>query len=917
MSTELDAGYDPTRVEQRGSDRWERADAFRANASSDRPAWTIVLPPPNVTGALHMGHALGNTLQDILIRHRRMSGYEALWLPGTDHAGIATQMVVERSLREEGLDRPTLGRDAFVDRVWEWKDQYGDRIVSQMKRMGSSLDWSRERFTLDEGLSRAVREIFVRLWEDGLIHRDDRLVNWDPVGQTVLSDLEVEQEEEDGHLWHIAYPVVDSDDRIVVATTRPETLLGDTAVAVHPDDPRYTHLHGKSVALPLTDRTIPIITDPEAADMAFGSGAVKITPAHDFNDFETGRRNTLPSITILDLDGCLNDEVPERYRGLDREVARDRVVEDLEAQGFLVRIEAHRLARGRSQRTGAIVEPMSIGKQWFVRAQPLAEPAIAAVRDGRIRIVPEQWESTYFHWMENIRDWCISRQLWWGHRIPAWNCESCGEVTVARQDPDRCAHCGSDAIHQEEDVLDTWFSSALWPFSTLGWPEDTEDLRRFYPTEVLETGFDILFFWVARMIMMGLYAMDDVPFRTVFLHAMVRDRHGQKMSKSVGNVIDPLHLIDGVHPDRLDPRERDTYQQLLRDFPDGIEAQGADALRLTLAIYAAAGRDIKLDVRRVEGYRAFLNKLWNAVRFANMHVGEMTGPAPAPSGEPGLSSNDKWILTRLADTCAVVERALGDFRFNEAAQALYDFAWHEFCDWYVELAKPVLHDEDSPEARRAAQLTLRHVLDSLLKLLHPFTPFITEELWGALHLAERPDELLCHARFPESSSMSRWPEESARVTLMTEVVTAIRRIRSESQIPPGRSLPRVLLLTANPEAALAVREGERFIKRLTRAELIETGPPETSRPDDAATSVVSGVEIVIPFEGLVDPGAERERIRKELDRAIEDIAFFERKLGNPRFVERAPADVVARDRARLEAARQTRSSLEAALARLG
>ncbi len=905
-------------METRWYQRWLDNRCFEADATSDREPFTIVIPPPNVTGSLHMGHALTNTIQDILIRWKRMSGYETLWLPGTDHAGIATQTVVERSLRAKGIDRRELGREEFVSRVWDWKEEYGSRITMQLRRLGSSLDWSRERFTMDEGLSRAVREVFVRLWEEGLIYQEERLVNWDPGSHTVLSDLEVEQEEEDGFLWHIAYPVVGSDERLVVATTRPETLVGDTAVAIHPDDPRYAHLHGGRVALPLTDREIPIVCDPEAADMEFGSGAVKITPAHDFNDFETGRRNGLELISVIDLEAKMSGNAPERYRGMDRYAARKAMLEDLTAQDLLIKEEPYKFAPGRSQRSGQIVEPLSIGKQWFVRMQPLAEPAIDAVRDGRIEFIPSSWEKTYFHWMENVRDWCISRQLWWGHRIPAWYCDACDHVTVARETPSACGGCGGGSLTQDEDVLDTWFSSGLWAFSTLGWPEDTAALKKFYPTTVMETGFDIIFFWVARMIFMGLHFMDDVPFETVFLHAMVRDRNGDKMSKTKGNVIDPLHLIDGLSPDKVPDEERAQYEMLLHDFPEGIPPQGADALRFTLAIYAAAGRDIKLDVRRVEGYRAFINKLWNASRFAQMNLEGYEARTFDPSAE-NLSAADRWILTRLRRCAETVDDALTHYRFSEAAQALYEFAWHEVCDWYLELAKPLLYESDDsiPGDRVGTQATLVYVLDRMLRLLHPFAPFVTEEIWEALPTPDTGEAMLCVAGWPDPAEIPAFETDAEYMARVTAVITGIRRVRGESGITPSRVLPEVLLISDDPAVRDAISAGEGYVTRLAKVERVRVSASEgAERPGQSATTVESGVEIVVPLEGMIDFGAERDRIRKEIAKVDKDIAFFEKKLGNPKFVANAPDHVVAKDREKLDAARDKRGLLESGLSRL-
>ncbi len=921
--TELSKSYDPSDVESRWFQRWLDGGWFHADASSDRPPYTIVIPPPNVTGSLHMGHALTNTIQDILTRHKRMCGYEALWLPGTDHAGIATQTVVERDLAKQGLSRHELGREAFLEHVWAWKEKYGNRITTQLKRLGSSLDWSRERFTMDEGLSRAVREVFVRLYEEGLIYRDERLVNWDPVARTVLSDLEVEQEEEDGFLWHIAYPVAGTDDRLVVATTRPETLLGDTAVAIHPDDPRYTHLHGLEVELPLTGRRIPIVCDPQAADMTFGSGAVKITPAHDFNDFETGRRNELPSITVLDLDARINDSAPEAYRGLDRYEARRVILDDLRALGLLVKEEPYRLAPGRSQRSGAIVEPLSIGRQWFVKMEPLAKPAIAAVRDHDIEFIPQSWEKTYFHWMENIRDWCISRQLWWGHRIPAWTCDACDHVTVSRTDATACGACGSTSIHQDEDVLDTWFSSALWPFSTLGWPDDTADLKKFYPTTVMETGFDIIFFWVARMIFMGLHFMDEVPFRTVFFHAMVRDKHGNKMSKTRGNVIDPLHVIDGVRPADLTDDERETYDLLLRDFPDGIAPQGADALRFTLATYAAAGRDIKLDVRRVEGYRAFMNKLWNGARFALMNLEGYTPAADAPAlpDADALDDREKWLLTVLAEVTDEVERALDEFRFSDAANALYDFTWHVYCNVYLEATKPTIY-KGTPEEKAAAQAVIAYSLDRLLRLLHPFIPFVTEEIWERLR-AHLPAALidgapvLTVAPFPRAADMPSFDaERRAFQDFAVAPTDAHRSFMSASASNPHAKVSPTFVLARAEDVEVASRYRHIVCHMAGTVDMSFTSTDPTDG-DWTSTLVGSVGQLFYDRSEIVDDDAERERLQKELARVDNDITHFKRKLDNPRFVANAPAEVVDKDRARLAEVEQERQTVLAALERLG
>ncbi|MFU8805746.1 MAG: valine--tRNA ligase, partial [Bradymonadaceae bacterium] len=768
----IDQVYDPTEVESGWYEFWTEKGYFHADETSEKEPYTIVIPPPNVTGSLHMGHALFVTLQDLLIRWKRMEGYEALWLPGTDHAGIATQVMVERQLAAEGSSRHELGREKFLERVWEWKEKYGGRIIDQLKHMGASCDWERERFTLDEGLSVAVREAFVRLYDDGLIYRAERMVDWDPVGQTVLSDLEVDREEENGKFWYLRYPLADGSGHIVVGTTRPETMLGDTAVAVHPDDERYQDMIGKMIKLPIVGTEIPVIADEILPDPEKGTGAVKVTPAHDPNDFECGKRHGLELIQVIGFDAHMNDNAPEEFRGLDRYEARKLVIKRFDEAGLLEKIEDRPFAPGRSSRTGVIVEPLPM-LQWFVKGEPLAKPAIEAVETGKTEIIPPVWKKTYDHFMYNIRDWCISRQLWWGHQIPAWYCDECGEITVARVDPDACPSCGSSEIRQDEDVLDTWFSSALWPFSTLGWPEQTPSLDKFYPTQVMETGFDILFFWVARMMMMGTYFMDDVPFEKVFLHAMVRDAAGRKMSKTYGNVIDPLHLIYGAKPEELDP---EMHAELLRQYPDGVDAQGADALRFTLAIYAAQGRDIKLDIKRIEGYRAFLNKLWNAARFTLMNLEEFEVPAyntytddwaeggDRPFDFEHLSVADRWILSRLDEAVVEVKTALDEFRFNDAAQTLYHFVWHGFCDWYIELIKPMLYDDSEENApkRRAAQGTLHFVLETALRLLHPIAPYITEDIWTSLPRGEG---------VPESIMIAPWPEHRPELAMAHAVET--------------------------------------------------------------------------------------------------------------------------------------------------
>ncbi len=881
MKAQLAKGYEPAEVEKKWYVCWESNGLFHADEHSARPAYSIVIPPPNVTGVLHMGHALNNTLQDILARWMRMRGAEVLWQPGTDHAGIATQNVVEKQLAVESRDRHEMGREGFVERVWQWRAESGGQIIHQLKRLGASCDWQRERFTMDEGLSRAVREVFVSLYEEDLIYRDNRLINWCPRCHTALSDLEVEHEEQKGQLWHLRYPVSGSDRLLVVATTRPETMLGDAAVAGHPDDLRYADLIGRTVRLPLVDREIPIIAD-EYVDKEFGSGAVKITPAHDFNDFEIGRRHDLEFMNIFDESGTVNDNGGP-YRGLDRGVARQRVLADLEARGLLERTEEHLNAVGECYRCKAVIEPyMSL--QWYVKVAPLAREAIAAVESGRTRIVPRQWEKTYFEWMHNIRDWCISRQIWWGHRIPAWFCDDCDHITVSRQDPTACDRCGSSRLRQETDVLDTWFSSSLWPFSTMGWPDNTPTLQKFYPTSCLVTGFDILFFWVARMLMMGLKFMEDVPFREVYIHALVRDADGQKMSKSKGNVIDPLTVIDEY---------------------------GTDAFRFTLAAFAAQGRDIKLSVERIAGYRNFVNKLWNASRFALMNL-EDFDPAAVDLACLDLAPADRWILTRLGRVADEVQQALVDYKFNEAAGALYAFTWHEFCDWYIELSKEALYGEPGP-ARTAAQAVLYTVLEALLRLLHPFMPFVTEEIWQVLP-GQRPTSSIMQAAYPETGS---WPADThgaARMERVMDVIKGIRNIRGEMNVPPGKQIPAVLDCKTE-EARDIMAEGEGYIRSLARLGDLQFGLAMEA-PGQVATQVAGEVEILLPLADLINVEEEKKRLLKEIAKVDKDLALFSRKLENEAFLANAPPEVLEKDRGKLQDAREKRAILEESLKRI-
>ena len=875
---DLPKAYEPAEVEKKWYQFWLDGGYFNADTGSDRPPYSIVIPPPNVTGSLHMGHALNNTLQDIMARFKRMQGFNVLWLPGTDHAGIATQNVVEKQLALQKIARKKLGRELFVQRVWEWKEEYGGVIVNQLKRLGASCDWSRERFTMDEGLSRAVREVFVRLYEEGLIYKGDYIINWCPRCHTALSDLEVEHEEEQGCLYHIRYPFRNGTGGLVVATTRPETILGDTAVAVNPEDDRYAGVVGKEVLLPVLERPVPIIADAHV-DMKFGTGALKITPGHDFNDFEIGMRHSLEVLSVMDREGRIN-ELGGPYSGQDRYECRKNIVEDLKERGLLVKIEEHRHSVGHCYRCRTTVEPR-VSKQWFVKVKPLAGPAMEAVREGRTRIIPRQWEKTYFEWMENIKDWCISRQIWWGHRIPAWYCE-CGETVVSTKDPEICPKCGGKNLSQDEDVLDTWFSSALWPFSTMGWPDRTKELELFYPTSLLVTGFDILFFWVARMMMMGLKFMGDVPFRDVYIHALVRDAEGQKMSKSKGNVIDPLVMIDRY---------------------------GTDAFRFTLAAFAAQGRDIKLSEERIEGYRNFVNKIWNASRFALMNLGDFDSSAKFP-GKDGLSLPDRWILSRLARTVEEVTARLEAYRFNEAAGCIYRFVWHELCDWYIEMAKPALYGKEGEECRRAAQAVLFEVLKTSYQLLHPFMPFITEELYGRLTGGK---ESIMRSVFPCFDPSIVEEELEREMELVMGVVRAVRNIKGEMNIAPARAVD--LMVMGGTESSRGVIEkNSRLVEVMAR--LSSMSFSDGQAPEGAATAVVGDLEIYVPIKGLVDIEGEERRLRKEIAKVEKEMEFVSRKLANRGFVERAPAEVVEKERRRYDELTSVKSKLEESLKRI-
>ncbi|WP_294949398.1 valine--tRNA ligase [Sulfurivirga sp.] len=915
----MDKHFDPKAIESKWYPEWEARGYFKPQPSRTGKHYCIVIPPPNVTGSLHMGHAFQDTIMDILIRYHRMKGDETLWQPGTDHAGIATQMVVERLLEREGKSRHDLGREKFLERVWQWKEESGSTITRQLRRMGASLDWSRERFTMDEGLSNAVKEVFVRLYEEGLIYRGKRLVNWDPVLHTAISDLEVISEEENGHLWHFRYPLTDGSGHLVVATTRPETMLGDQAVAVHPEDERYRHLIGKTVTLPLVGREIPIIAD-DYVDPEFGTGCVKITPAHDFNDYEIGQRHGLPLLNIFTVDAAINDNAPEAYRGLDRFEARRRIVADMEAAGLLEKIEDHKLMVPRGDRSGAVIEPY-LTDQWYVAIESLAKPAIEAVEKGEIEFVPKNWENTYFEWMRNIQDWCISRQLWWGHRIPAWYDEA-GNVYVGRSEEEvrEKYNLGDTPLRQDEDVLDTWFSSALWTFSTLGWPEKTPELEKFHPTNVLVTGFDIIFFWVARMIMMTLKFMGEVPFHQVYVHGLVRDAQGQKMSKSKGNVLDPLDIIDGIDLESLvkkrtygmmqPQKAKKIEQQTRKEFPNGIPAYGADALRFTFASLASTGRDIRFDLQRCEGYRNFCNKLWNASRYVLMNTrGEDVGLDENLPVE--LSVADRWIISRLQRVEKEVTRHIEQYRFDLMAQTLYEFTWDEFCDWYLELSKPILNDPAASDAqKRGTRRTLVRTLDALLRLLHPVIPFITEEIWQQVRpLSGAEGETIMLAPYPQADEKKIDEAAEAEITWLQQFIIGVRRIRAEMNIAPGKPLP-VLLANLNDTDRRYLADNEAFLKTLARLESITVLESEADAPE-SAVALVGEMKVLIPMAGLIDKDAELARLKKELDKLRKERERLEKKLANDNFVSRAPAEVVEKERKKLEDVLSALTNLEA------
>ena len=898
----MDKTFSPADIETRWYEEWEAKGYFAPGSGAE--SYCIPIPPPNVTGTLHMGHGFQQAIMDALIRYNRMKGRSTLWQVGTDHAGIATQMLVERQLEAQGIKRHDLGREQFIEKVWKWKEESGGTITRQLRRLGASVDWSRERFTMDPDLSEAVKEVFVRLYDEGLIYRGQRLVNWDPKLHTAISDLEVVQEEEAGSLWHLRYPVAGSDETITVATTRPETMLGDTAVAVNPTDERYAHLVGKTILLPLTNREIPIIAD-DYVDAEFGSGCVKITPAHDFNDYAMGERHQLPMINILTADAHLNDEVPEPFRGMDRFEGRKAVIAAMDALELLEKVEDHRLKVPRGDRSGVVIEPW-LTLQWYVDAKKLAGPAIEAVETGAIEFVPKQWENTYFAWMRDIQDWCISRQLWWGHRIPAWY-DADGHVYVGKDIASvREAHNLPESLEltQDDDVLDTWFSSALWTFSTLGWPKETEELAKFHPASVLVTGFDIIFFWVARMIMMSLHLKREVPFKQVYVHGLVRDGEGQKMSKSKGNVLDPIDLIDGIDLEALVDKRTSSMMQpqqaakiekaTRKQFPDGIPGYGTDALRFTFYSLASTGRDIKFDLGRMEGFRNFCNKLWNASRYVLMNTESFDCAAPSIR-----SQADQWILSRLQSTIVETENSIGQYRFDHAAQTLYDFVWNEYCDWYLELSKPILWDDaSSSELKQGTLRTLLEVLETILRLMHPLTPFITEEIWQnvAPRLGISGDTIML-TNWPEADEKRVDTDAEDEMEWLKSIIVAVRTIRSESNIPPGDELTLILGNTAEKDSARVARHAQALAKlakvtRITEAKSGEDQPP-------ALSAMAGTIEVMVPMAGVIDVDKELTRLDKELDRLMAEHGRLSGKLRNENFVARAPTDVVNREKEKL------------------
>jgi valyl-tRNA synthetase len=918
----MDKTYQPFEIEKSWYEKWEASGYFKPSGTGT--PYSIAIPPPNVTGSLHMGHGFNNAIMDALIRYHRMKGCNTLWQVGTDHAGIATQMVVERRLGAQGKTRHDLGREQFIEKVWEWKAESGGNITRQLRRLGSSIDWSRERFTMDEGLSRAVEEVFIRLYDEDIIYRGNRLVNWDPKLHTAISDLEVVSEEENGSFWYFRYPLANGEktaegkDHIVIATTRPETMLGDTAVAVHPDDERYKALIGKTIMLPLCDREIPVISD-EYVDPEFGTGCVKITPAHDFNDYEIGKRHDLPMINILTVDAAINNNAPKAYTGLDRFIARKQIVLDMQKSGLLEKIEDHKLKVPRGDRSGVVIEPY-LTNQWYVAVESLAKPAIAAVENGDIEFVPKNWENTYFAWMRDLQDWCISRQLWWGHRIPAWY-DDAGNIYVGRGEEhvrDKYSLAADLLLMQDEDVLDTWFSSALWTFSTLGWPDDTDELRTFHPTDVLVTAFDIIFFWVARMIMMTLKFRGEVPFRKVYIHGLIRDSEGQKMSKSKGNVLDPIDLIDGIDLEKLVAQRTSNMMQpelaakiekkTRKEFPEGIPAFGTDALRYTFYSLASTGRDINFDMGRIEGYRNFCNKIWNAARYVFMQVEEQK--PRAPTDKTNYSQVDLWIHSRFQDTLKKVEDAVAVYRFDLVAQAIYDFFWNEYCDWYLELSKPVLWDDNATNAQKnATRHTLLDILEQSLRLLHPFMPYITEEIWQkAAPLLGIKDDTIMLQPYPQQDAGSINTVVDIEVEWLKGVIIAVRNIRGEMNISPARDIP-VLLTKGGKRDRQFLGNNAQFLVKLAKLESVSwLDDPGTAPP--ASMQVVGELEVLVPLAGLIDVAAELGRLAKERDKLEKEIARLAGKLGNAKFVKNAPTDVVAKEREKLSNAESTLNQLQ-------
>lgn len=911
----MDKTYSPEAIEQATYKKWENHHYFQPRGDGKR--FCIMLPPPNVTGSLHMGHGFQHTIMDALTRYHRMMGDKTLWQPGTDHAGISTQLVVERQLDAKGISRKDLTREQFLEKIWEWKSESGNTITQQMRRLGASVDWTRERFTMDDGLSAAVQKVFVQLHDEGLIYRGTRLVNWDPKLGTAVSDLEVLAEEEDGFLWHIRYPVVDSKESLIVATTRPETLLGDTAVAVHPEDKRFKHLIGKHVQLPLCDRTIPVIAD-DYVDKDFGSGCVKITPAHDFNDHEMGKRHELPIINILTKKAAINKNAPLKYQGMDRFIAREQIIKDLTAGEFLVKTEPHKLKVPRGEKSGVIIEPL-ITDQWYVKTKPLAEPAIAAVQKGEIRFIPETWTKTYYQWMENIEDWCISRQLWWGHRIPAWY-DNQGNVYVGYSENDvRFKYKIDEAtpLKQDEDVLDTWFSSALWPFSTLGWPERTAELEQFYPTSVLVTGFDIIFFWVARMIMMGLKFTGKIPFKDIFITGLIRDSEGHKMSKSKGNVLDPLDIIDGIDIESLVAKRtsnlmlnsvKDKIAKATRkEFPEGINAYGTDALRFTYCSLASTGRNVRFDMGRVEGYRNFCNKLWNAARYVALNTDEEH--VDFGDGAFQYSPADQWILSRLQRTIAKVHHYFETYRFDLLANTIYEFVWHEYCDWYLELSKPVLQDEHALSAmKRGTRRTLIYVLDQILKLTHPLMPFITEEIWQrTTKLSSENGNSIMLSTYPQVDEEFINETVEEELEWLKSAIQALRTIRSEMSISPAKVIP-LNIRNITPALQERVEKYKQLLKTLGKISEIHYLAPNEKIPV-SATAVLGEIELLIPMADLIDKDAELARLAREIAKLDKDIDLAEGKLNNPKFADKAPADIIAKEQEKLAQAQQAKEKL--------